>query len=107
MMIDEDDRCQGYHYQTEPIALKNYTVLARAIKRQSCKLLRHLGTRCPVGLEASSRMFRVNPAIFVVSRIWGVIHALFVAIFSKILLLLISLALGLSTKAKIWAKAYS
>ena len=37
---------------------------------QSCKLLQHLGRRCPVGLEASSRMFRVNPVLSVMSRIW-------------------------------------
>ena len=52
---------------------------------QSCKLLWQLGMGCPVGLVASSRIFRVNPVFFVVSRIWGVICSPFVAIFSKIL----------------------
>ena len=29
---------------------------------QSCKLYRHLGTRCPVGLGTSSRILRASPA---------------------------------------------
>ena len=36
---------------------------------QSCKLLRHLGTSCPVGLETSSRILKVYPALFALSRI--------------------------------------
>ena len=36
---------------------------------QSWKLLRHLGTRCPVGSGTSSRNLRVSPVLFVVSRI--------------------------------------
>ena len=39
------------------------------IKAQSCKLLRHLGTSCPVGLETISRIWKVYPTLFAVSRI--------------------------------------
>ena len=44
---------------------------------QSCKLLRHLGMRCPVGLRSSSRIWRATPALFVVSRIFAVTFAHF------------------------------
>ena len=44
---------------------------------QSCKLLRHLGTSCQVGLETSSRISMVYPALFAMSRILKVSPALF------------------------------
>ena len=44
---------------------------------ESCKLLRHLGTRCPVGLRTSSRILRATSAFFVVTRIFAVTYALF------------------------------
>ena len=44
--------------------------------RQSWKLLRHLGTGCPVGLETSSRILMESPALFVVSRIFALTYAL-------------------------------
>ena len=37
---------------------------------QSCKLLRYLGTSCPVGLETSSRILMVYSAFFAVNRIF-------------------------------------
>ena len=36
---------------------------------QSCKLLRHLGTSCPVGLETTSRILKIYHAIFAMSKI--------------------------------------
>ena len=47
------------------------------ISIQSCKLLRHPGIRCPVGLRISSRILRKTPALFVMSRIFALIFALF------------------------------
>jgi len=36
---------------------------------QSCKLLRHLGTSCQVGLDTSSRILKIYPALYAMSRI--------------------------------------
>ena len=35
----------------------------------SCKFLCYLGTFCPVGLNISNRILKVNPAVLVVSKI--------------------------------------
>ena len=42
----------------------------RHYSEQRCKLLWHLATWCPADLETISRILKVNPAVFVVSRIW-------------------------------------
>ena len=36
---------------------------------QSCKLLRHLDTSCPVGLDTGSKILKVNPALIAVNTI--------------------------------------
>ena len=46
-------------------------------RTQSCKVLRHLGTSCPVGLETSSRIFKVYPMLFGMSKILIVTPTLF------------------------------
>ena len=48
-----------------------------AVSTQSWKLLRHLGTGCPVGLGIGSRILRVSPAFSIVRRIFAVIYAIF------------------------------
>ena len=40
-------------------------------------MLRHLGTSCPVGLETSSRILKIYPALFAISRILKVTSAHF------------------------------
>ena len=44
---------------------------------QSCKLLRHLGPSCPVALQTSSRILKVYPTLFAMSRILKVTSAHF------------------------------
>ena len=54
------------------------------MKLPDYKLCGHQGTRCPVGLGISSRILRVNQALFVLSRILAVTYAL-LDIFGSIL----------------------
>ena len=44
---------------------------------QSCKLLRHLGTSCPVGSETTSRILKIYPTLFGMSRILRVTQTIF------------------------------
>ena len=43
-------------------------VLSTKIYFLNCKLLQHLGTSCPVGLETSSRILKVYPTLLALSR---------------------------------------
>ena len=59
---------------------------------QSCKLLRYWGTLCPVGLETSSRILKVDPTLFAASRFLRVAPALFFFILLAIFGLIIDIA---------------
>ena len=49
---------------------------------QRCKLLRHLGTKCPVGFGTSSRILNANPTLG--SRIFTATYALFAYLWVKL-----------------------
>ena len=52
-------------------------VLSTKIYFLDCKLLQHLGTSCPVGLETSSRIWKIYLALFDMSKILRVTPTLF------------------------------
>ena len=63
--------------EMEGLTWRNLESYSKSDLRQSWKLLRPLGTGCPVGLGIGSRILRVSPAFSIVRRIFAVIYAIF------------------------------